>query len=218
MKKIYLFSTVLAMLSCTTETYDTGDGDLSYLRADLVMMHTARAKAVDRLITDDGQTLQLPQPVTVSWAERADPLYRALAYYNDNKPAQRIEVKSIQPVYVLHPRLSEGTAGGAKADPVGIESTWMSTGGLFINLALLLKSGQPDSDDARHVIGVVIDSETDDAITLTFDHDQGGVPPYYTSRLYASIPVSETMKNKTVILNVHTYDGLKTFTFPAPHT
>ncbi|MBQ8452367.1 MAG: NigD-like N-terminal domain-containing protein [Prevotella sp.] len=209
----YLFTFSLFLFSCTTENYETGDGDMSYMRADFVMMHTAAAKTVDHFVTDEGETVNLQTQATVSWAEKADTLYRALAYYNNDKAAQKVEVKSLQPVYVLRPRKVEDLETEPKDDPVGLESAWMSSNGQFINLGILLMMGQPEDDKAHHIIGVVLNSETDDTITLTFDHDQGGIPEYYTQRYYVSIPVTDTMQGKAVTLRLNTYQGLIEKTF-----
>ena len=203
----------LLFTACTSESYDTGDGTLSYLRADFVMMHTAAEKTVDHFVTDEGETISLQPYATVSWAAKADTLYRALAYYNHDKAAQTVETQSFQPVYVLWPHGAEDPDAAPDDDAVGLESAWLSSNRQFINLGLLLMMGQPDDDTARHTIGATLSSETDDTVIITFRHNQGGIPQYYTQRLYASIPVAETMHGKTVIIRVNTYQGLVERTF-----
>lgn len=42
--------------SCTTEPYDSGDGELSYMRADFVEANTDSEKNVVSVKTDDGLT------------------------------------------------------------------------------------------------------------------------------------------------------------------
>ena len=41
MKHLLSLFTIIILTACTTSTYDDGDGDLSYLRADFVEAHTA---------------------------------------------------------------------------------------------------------------------------------------------------------------------------------
>ena len=197
----------LLLTACTSETYDTGDGDLSYLRADFVEMHTAAAKEVDRFVTDEGDTYLLQPHATVAWAEKADTLYRALAYYN--RLPDRVEPQTFQTVYVLRPQTNSPNdqTTNLPTDPVGVESAWMSPNGRYINLGLLLKLGSTGDADLRQTIGVVTDSETDDAVVLSFIHDQAGVPEYYTQRIFASIPVTDDMSDKAITLRINTYEG-----------
>lgn len=205
MKKIFIIFAVLGMLSCTSETYESGDGDLSYLRADFVEMHTAATKLVDSFVTDEDDAFELQQYADVAWAERPDTLYRALAYYN--KVGTQAQPHSFQPVYVLRPKKAADIEGDIRHDPVGLESTWLSANGKYINMGLLMKVGQAEGDALSQVVGVTLDSESADAMALTFIHDQGGVPEYYTQRLYVSIPVSDTMRGKTITLRIQTYSG-----------
>ena len=199
------------LVSCTSETYDAGDGDLSYLRADFVEIHTEAAKTIDYFIDDDDATHRLPTPFAVGWAEKADTLYRALAYYN--KVGSSVRPLSFHQVYVLRPQAPE-VDGGKKTDPVGVESVWTSNNGRYFNIGLLLKTGQADSLDAIQQIGVLLDEETDEAVSLTLLHDQGGVPEYYTARVYASIPLDERLQGKAISLKINTYAGVIERTFP----
>lgn len=215
MKKLFLFPAVLALLSCTSETYDTGDGSLSFLHADFVEMHTVAPKSVDWFTTDEEQRFDLSTPATAAWAEKADTLYRALAYYTTEEDVA--STISLQQVYVLRPEVL-APKKTPKTDPVGLESIWLSPNGRYINMGLLLKIGTEEATDnsARHTIGVAITEETPDALSLTLAHDQGGVPEYYTQRVYASIPVSDDMRGKTVTLSVNTYQGTKERTLNIP--
>ncbi|MBR1468566.1 MAG: hypothetical protein IJ605_00395 [Prevotella sp.] len=208
--------------SCTTENYDSGDGQYSYLRADFVEIHTIAPKQADFALSDDGDRIAFPAPFAVQWAEKADTFYRALLYY-DRKPDGYTPV-SLQRVYVLQP-IAADEVKNRKFDPVTFESTWLSpcqtsssspqSGGLrgayYLNLSFLIKTGQADDKDAIQSIGVMSE-ERNDTLCLTLLHDQGNVPQYYSTRVYTSIPLDGT---KPVKITVNSYEGSVVRAYPA---
>lgn len=213
----------LFTFSCTTSTYDDGDGDLSYLRADFVEAHTAAPQQIDYAINDEGKTIRFAAPFNVKWTEKADTFYRALLYFNQ-KPTEN-EPISLQRVYVLQPTAADEVKN-PKFDPVTFESAWLSRcqlptsaspylGGLrgaaYLNLTFLLKTGQPDDEKARQSIGMMSE-ERNDTLCLTLLHDQGTVPQYYSTRIYASIPISGTQPVKLI---VNSYEGSVVRAYPA---
>ena len=56
-------------------------------------------------------------------------------------------------------------------------------------------------------ISLLKESEHEDTVTLCLLHDQGGVPEYYSSRIYTSIPLFNELAGKTIRLRVNTYKG-----------
>ena len=212
----------LFTFSCTTSTYDEGDGDLSYLRADFVEAHTAAPQQIDYAINDEGKTIRFAAPFNVKWTEKADTFYRALLYFNQ-KPTGN-EPISLQRVYVLLPTAADEVKN-PKFDPVTFESAWLSRcqlpssapphlGGLrgaYLNLTFLLKTGQPDDEKARQSIGMMSE-ERNDTLCLTLLHDQGTVPQYYSTRIYASIPITGTQPVKLI---VNSYEGSVVRAYPA---
>jgi hypothetical protein len=211
------FSSLLA--SCEYDQYETGDGNYSYLRADFVEAHTIDSKKVDYAINDDGEKIVFTTPCTVKWAENKDTLYRALLYYN-RKP-EGAEPISIQRVHVLKPLLAD-TVKNTKTDPITLESTWISDcqrtfsfngeqKARYLNVSFAVKTGQHE-EELVQTIGVMRESRND-TLLLTFLHDQGGVPEYYSSHVYASIPLFSSKENGTpdnfppVIFTINTYQG-----------
>ena len=75
-----LFSSFV-LFSCTQDGYETGEGEYSLLRADLVDVHVNGERRVDYVLTDDSDSLRTQRPFTVGWIETADTTYRALLYY-----------------------------------------------------------------------------------------------------------------------------------------
>ena len=213
MQMRYKFSAAILMLclclvGCSSDSYDAGEGKYSLLVADMGMAHTVAKGEVDAFILDDGQALSLNPHATVSWCEKADSLYRALCYYYLDDAD--VEPYAIVRVPVL--RLSDDDDEVAyPSDPVILHSVWVSKDKKWVNLRLSVKTGKVDDENAVQAIGVERETVTEDSITLRLLHDQGGVPEYYSSEVYASIPVSDEMKGKTLVLDINTYDGLKTF-------
>ena len=53
-EKILLFSLVCLLAACTSHDYDTGDGKLSYMRADFALAHSNAVGSIDYIDTDEG--------------------------------------------------------------------------------------------------------------------------------------------------------------------
>ena len=70
-----------AILSCTIDDYEEGEGEYSLLTADFVRAHTNGSTLVDYVITDDGDSLRLTQPYAAKWASTPDTVYRAALYH-----------------------------------------------------------------------------------------------------------------------------------------
>lgn len=215
---------LITLTACTSEAYDSGDGQNSYLTADLVLLRTSQDKSVRSALLDDGTTLQFSNPFAQDWLTRPDSVYRALLYYDktvvasdaaDSNPTATsiVRARSVRPVPVLRP-VEAAKVDAMRTDPVGFESLWMSKNKSYINLSLLLKSGKAEGDDALHSLGVVSYGTTADAagsrtLHLTLYHDQGGVPEYYTVQQYVSIPTQLLEEADTVELTLNTFNGKK---------
>ena len=192
---LFTFLPLSLFISCTHDSYEAGDGSYSYLRADFAELKTTSAKLVPEATTDDNERLAFNNPLTVSWAEKGDTTYRALLYYN------KVETGSPEPI-------------SAFAVPVLRPNT------LKDGETLLLKTGVEEGLDARQTIGIVINDVTEQGdgthhYDLVFYHHQNGVPEYYTSRVYSSIPTSFFKAGDTATLTIHTYQGtvVKDFQF-----
>ena len=213
-----VFACLLSLMpvSCTNESYDTGDGGLSYLCADFVEAHTTFDTTITKVVTDDGAALSLSRALKLSWVSVPDTLYRALLYYN--KKDNPVEPLAMGRVPVIIPRIQKDSLF---TDPLGVESVWMSASGKYVNISLLIKTGIPDSVDARQWISVVYCPHTPNwgagglygvQDTLLLLHSQNSVPEYYTSRMYVSIPTAALPSRDVVNIRVNTYGGMRTYT------
>ena len=214
------YSLLITHLSCTQDTYDKGDGQYSYLRGDFAEAVVGADKKIVSLITDEGESLPLSQPSTAKWITTSDTIYRCMLYYNkvrDDKGqyvAEPISVGEV-PCPVIVPLAELDTE--MKTDPVSFESAWMSKTGKYINLSFALKTGTTEDDEAIHSLRVVQDTikmNPDGTSTsyLRLYHDQGGVPDYYSTQVYASIITSEVLADSACI-TINTYKGIVTKTF-----
>lgn len=216
--RILLMAVAVAMLaSCEHDGYESGDGSLSYLTAELAVLHTASNRSATSADLDNGTTLSISTPFTTSWMAKADTVYRALLYYDvATDGSKTVKARSVSAVPVLRP-IDQNKVTEMHTDPVGVESAWAAKSG-YINLSLLLKAGKTDGEDAVQTLGLVDcgTTEGDDGKRmrhLKLYHDQGGVPEYYTVQRYASIDIKDLGDADVVSITVNTYGGEVTKTF-----
>ncbi len=209
------------LLSCEAESYESGDGKYSNVRADFAEVHTNANAQFYGLMTDDGDSLTIAEPKAYKWAATADSTYRALVYYNkvegkaDVVSMVSVSVPAIYPVWKLKEM---------KTDPVGVESSWLSRNRRYANLGIRLMTGTEEGKDERQVLGMLCDTllvhdNGHRHLQLRLYHDQNGVPQYYSSRGYVSIPLQkhpyQLGTGDTLSVTVNTYDGpvVKTFIY-----
>lgn len=231
MKQLYMrnvmaaFAALAALSACHNDSYETGQGAYSLMQADFVEAHTSDSGVVNRVETDDGTVLSLSQPHRASWASVADSVYRALLYYEKTNESYGeasysvVKVVTLSQVTTLHPKpLKQDET--MSTDPVKFESMWISANGKYLNIGLYLKSGKAESDTLRHKVGMIHESETASAdgkrtVNLRFFHDQGGVPEYYSTRYYVSVPCKE-IDADSVVVTINTYNGTVERRFALP--
>ena len=217
---------LLCLVACSSDSYHTGDGSLSLLRADFVEAATDHDAYVSVATTDDGLQLQLSPRIKTSWTTTPDSLYRALFYYNmASDDAEPTSVGPVSLLPVLNPPIYRSSYYGLnpKTDPVVFQSAWLSGSGKYVNFDLDVKTGTTDGAVGSQVIGWIYDgTEDDDAGRHTAKfrlyHDQHGVPEYYSAKLYVSLcipsmPCTLTQGDQ-VQVRINTYEGevVKTFT------
>lgn len=198
-----------SQISCTNESYDSGDGNLSYLCAEFVEIHTSHDTIMRSATTDVGSELIFSQPFRSSWASVPDSSYRALLYYD--KATSPVSVFSLQRVLVLSPAPVSSSFPEGSIDPLSVESAWTSESGKYFNLSLLLKTGNADGNTSQQWLSLMIDPQGDGDGDLLLLHRQNGVPEYYTSRVYVSIPASSLPTDKPINIRIHTYKGEKIY-------
>lgn len=202
-----------ALASCSTESYDTGDGAYSYMRADLTEAHVGTDMSLDYFVTDDDERLAVANAYSLSWAKNANATYRALLYYNKAESlsgSSSAQILRADWVPVLQPdTLTEGET--AATDPVTFSSAWLSASKKYVNISFAIKTGTADDSEAVQSIGLIYNGTDtlDDGTTcaeLLFMHDQGDVPEYYSSSYYASIPTSG-IDADAIRIRINTYSG-----------
>ena len=206
---------VFTLLGCKNDTYDSGDGKYSYIKADFVEAHTVSAKEINYAITDDGDSLVLSPHVSADWAAKSDSDYRALLYYYNTVNTTTAYSISRVPVVAYHP-LSDFKS--VHIDPVNFESAWLSTNRKYLNIGFYVKTGQQDGSTSSQVIsmindGVVSKSDGTHELCLRMYHDQNGVPEYYSTKGYISVPIVTLPKGYIIHLSINTYDGAITKDF-----
>lgn len=200
----------LLTAACSSDSYDSGTGAYSLVRADFVEAHSSAAGTIDYVLTDDNGRLTLTAPQQAGWASRADSLYRAVLYYTPHDDG-RAEVMTLAAIPVLRPKAIEEYEEGIKTDPLTFESIWTSANGKYINIGFYLKNGSTGDASALHTIGMAALGVTDNAdgtrtAQLQMYHNQGGMPEYYSSKYYVSMPLAG-FDADSVAITINTYNG-----------
>ena len=210
---MYLVISTFTIVSCTQDYYEKGEGKYSLMRADFCIVHTDASKTVHYAVTDEGDSLVLKEPYTAKWLTTPDSTYRALIYYNLNMESNDSETELINlariPSATIHK--PDFFKKGIKTDPLGFESIWTSTNRRYLNLGLILMTGET-SEKTNHSLGIVCDTimhNPDNTTTyyLRLYHDQGGVPEYYSQRTFFSIPI-QAVHADSVCMTLNTYSGI----------
>lgn len=120
---------------------------------------------------------------------------------------------------VLCPKIKRlQTSDPPKTDPVSFVALWLSANRKYVNITFDVKTGSSGSDADGQSIGAVLTDMTrnaDGTLTahITFCHDQGNVPQYYSSRQYASLAVAQMQDADSASIVINSYKGkvVKTF-------
>lgn len=205
--------------SCSNTSYEEGDSKFSYLRTDFADATTDSQGRLSAATTDDGVSLTFTRPMQTSWSNAADSLCRVLLNYNmyaNGADSNVVEPLAAKIVYTLQPA-KPSVQTQAATDPVSLVSAWKSKNGNYVNLRLGLKTGKASGDDQRQSIGLALDSTVTSygstTYCLRFLHSQGGVPEYYTTDAYISIPIKQMTTGSKVRLSLNTYNGWVTREF-----
>lgn len=211
MKHIIIFVTALLMLSaCKNDSYESGDGQYSYLQADFVEANTSASKELVSARTDDGDMLLFSPHVFKEWASTPDSVYRSLLYYNKVSDDRTTEVYSIVQIPVVKIHKLKGT-DEISTDPLFLRSVWISSNRKYLNLEYGIKTGVEDGNDNIQTLSVVYAPDVNNSNDsrnpyIKVVHKQNGVPEYYTSYGYISVPLNDFALGTTIHLSVNTYD------------
>lgn len=203
----------LGLSSCTTEDYETGDGELSYLRTDFVEVHTHVAKKLDYALSDDGDSLVFEPMATAEWATTPDSIYRAILMWNRKSDDRRVtDVISVSQIMTLW-MTPASRVKTVYTDPVDVESAWLSRSGKYVNMGIIIKTGKTEGIDARQTVAMVCDTvmtcaDDTEEYHLRLYHDQNGVPEYYSSRIFVSVPIGSLRRGDAIIIETNTYNGV----------
>ncbi len=214
MKKILLVTIccLAALTACTIDTYEKGDGEYSNVQGDFALLHANSAKMIDYVELDDGERLNLKEPMAKQWVNKADTFYRSVLFYKKN--GDLIEVVSavqVSEMNILSADTLKKRKIEVKTDPLKLESVWVSKNKQYMNASIYLKTGSTTDETAIHLLGLVADSlyrNADNSIVLCLRllHDQGGMPEYYSVNTYFSLPL-RSLPVDSIRLTVNTYEG-----------
>lgn len=205
------FLLTAALSSCTTDSYETGEGTYSKMNGVFADLLVNGQKQGVSFVTDDGDNYILKNSVTASWIQTADSTYRTIIYYNkvDESTAS---IMSFSNLPTLRPK-DASMYRQQPQDPLDIESCWITKNGKYMNLGLLIKNGRDSNGkEGIHTVSVAIDEihkNADNTQTVYYRllHDQGNAPEYYTNRKYVSVLLPTANRPDSIRLTVKTYNG-----------
>lgn len=196
----------LGFTACTMDSYDKGDSELSYYRSDLVDVHV-KGTSIVSMTTDDDDVLLIPDGMKINEKlAHPDTIYRMSLYYTkeEGKP---IKLYGNEWVAVIKPVAADSalTLAQDRMDVVA----WQARNGRYLNFQLTLKGGETDK---KHILDVTEDSvvtETDGTPHhyLTLRHSQNGIPEYYSSTAFLSIPLYIYNKGERITVKAETYQN-----------
>ena len=203
---------VLLLTACTTDGYETGDGEYSFLTTEFVEAYSNSQLMLTRAVDDSDNHFIFKTPCSYSWVSKPDSVYRAILYYNTNE-GETVEPYRVSPVVVLKLRNKEEVKD-IYTDPLIFESAWISKNRKYLNIGLAVKSGTTESQDEqlKQIVGILCDEVTikgdgTKCYHLILTHNQNGVPEYYTNRAYVSMPLDGVGANDEIELTINTYQG-----------
>lgn len=203
----------LFLASCSKSSYEEGDSRYSYLKSDFVEANTDSQGRLIAAKTDNDVRLAFSKPYKTIWNVTPDSVCRVLLSYNmyaNGTDSTFVEPLTAKMVYTISPKKTSHT-DKIYTDPVNFVSAWKSKNGKYINIYIGLKTGKTSDDAQRQSIGLMLDSTVvKNGVTtycMKFLHSQGGVPEYYTSDTYVSIPIKEMTTGNKVRLSLNTYNG-----------
>lgn len=197
--------------SCTTDSYEKGDGKYSLMQGDFVEAKVNAQRQIVFFSTDDGDEFDLSEPYTDKWIKTADTLYRCMLYYNkvENKKAELVSIGEVPCPRIL--TLAEFKKD-LRTDPVKFESMWLSKSGKYLNLYLQLKTGVTDDTTAIQQLAFISDTlivnpNQTTIRHITLHHDQNKVPEYYSTKAYVSL-LTDSIAADSIRISINTYTGL----------
>lgn len=212
----------LAAIYACESSYETGNGPLSYLRADHVdiSVHQSLITSIER---DDGVILT-PTALRMK-TETTDTVIRCILYYNQQSTESAIEMLKMTPVYLIHARQTL-LKPSYHTDPVTLTSAWVSKNMRYLNISIGVLSGLTEEEGMTHNISLICDSVTTHGkgkthAHITLAHDRMNIPEYYTKEINISLPLdnitgmrtSPTLHPDTITLYANTYKGMTRNTF-----
>ena len=218
MKRLLPFlAMALFVFSCTTDSYEKGEGKYSLMRGDFAEVKVNADRQIVSFVTDDGEQYALTEPYTEKWIKTPDTLYRCMLYYNKVEN-QKAEIVSIGEVPCPRIKTLSELKKELRTDPVKFESMWLSKSRKYLNFYLQLKTGVTDDTTAIQQLAFISDTlvmnpnQTTTRYIILY-HDQNRVPEYYSTKAYVSL-LTDSIGADSIRISINTYSGQVTKSLP----
>jgi len=212
---------VLLSLFCACSQGEEGESSLTQATAEFGDVYVNAEKRAVSIVTDGNDSLLFSPPYASKLFTKGDSTYRTITFYNKGD-ARNTQVISITPIPTISMKESAKLhKDSIHTDPVRLTAIWKSRNGKYLNFSLRVLSGTADASSV-HKLGLLLDSVKlymggrRHAYVRLF-HDQAGIPEFYSSSTYFSLPLStlsKTLKTAdSISIAVNTYDGWRTMSF-----
>ncbi|MBR4522125.1 MAG: hypothetical protein IKO58_03135 [Prevotella sp.] len=123
----------MLLQACKSEPYDTGDGSLSYMKAEMCDIYASNSY-VTKILTDEDVELNFAQGLRLNVICASDTVIRCMLYYSE-RPSEPISIQSSIEVKVID------AADTLKFNRTYILSRWESRNKKYINFRIEEKQG-----------------------------------------------------------------------------
>ena len=130
---LILVVTGLLLQACKSDPYDTGDGSLSYLKAEMCDIYASNSY-VTKIVTDEDVELPFSKGLRLNMGAAADTIVRCMLYYN-MVSSEPISIQSSVEVKVID------ATDTLKFNRTSILSRWESRNKKYINFRIEEKQG-----------------------------------------------------------------------------
>lgn len=219
---LFMASAALLAAACQSDSYSTGEGSLSRLRADFAEMPTGGDGWISQFTDDDGTTWHLQPLISLRWANKADSVYRVLVYHTPKggaKEACLTEAKRVDRVLVPRIVTAQQPSNVSKRDAMELVS--LSRGGRkYVNVELSVLTAPVERDNQSHILGCQVDSVKPldgggKHWYLSLTHDRSGIKEYYSETVYLSLDCQKSpflmAKDDSLSLSLMTSKGWRSY-------
>lgn len=201
--KSIIGAALLLLTACTSNTFEGGDGNNSYLKRDAAEVTINKQDQTANIVFDDDQKASVKLPTTHPWLTGTETFYRAIVTYREKD-----QVKSILgfiPMMLLQPVTQ--TTEDVKSDPVLYVASSFAKNKKYLNVQLTVPMRLENVKDKPINISIAekkhamsTGNNTHYIWTMVFNNKE--TTNNVTEPALLSIPTSQLVKGDSLTLRI----------------